>query len=252
MIKNNRPKIAIISLTSCSGCQVEALNLGEKFLDILEYVKIGNFPLIEERRDIKKYDIAFIEGVPISKKNVRDLKKVRKKSKILVALGTCACLGGVPEIKDYQDKEKVIRSVYLSIKKIDNPKIKSLKEYIKVDFELPGCPINKSEFYQVVCDLLANKTPRISQRPVCYECGLKEYDCLLQKGLLCLGPITLGGCEAVCLGSGIPCDSCRGLLEKPKIVNLLKILKKQGIGAKEFLERMERFGVKDEMLEKIK
>lgn len=246
----SKPKIAIISLTSCSGCQIEALNLGERFLDILKFTEIGNFPLIEEKRDVKKYDLTFIEGTPITKANIKSLKKIREKTKFLVALGTCACLGGVPEIKNYQDKEKIIKTVYRFVKKIDNPEIKPLSNYVQIDFELPGCPINKNEFYRIVCEILAGKSPIIPQRPVCYECQLREYDCLLQKGELCLGPIILGGCQAICLKSNIPCDGCRGLLPEPKIGNFLRILKKHKIKIKEFLKRLERFGVRDEMFSK--
>jgi sulfhydrogenase subunit delta len=240
----SKPKIAIFSLTSCSGCQVEALNLGEEFLNILKYIKVENFPLIKEREKIKKYDIVFIEGNPTTKENIKELKEIRKKTKFLIALGTCACFGCVPKMKNYKDKDEIIKNVYQFTKKIDNFEIKPLRDYVLVDFELPGCPINKNEFYWVVCQLLAGKIPKISQRPVCYECQLEENECLLQKGKICLGPLILGGCGAVCLKSNLQCDGCRGFLENPKTENYIKILKKHEINKKDFEESLEIFGLK--------
>jgi coenzyme F420-reducing hydrogenase gamma subunit len=212
MKKNKKPKIAIINLTSCSGCLIEIVNLGKRFLDILKYIEIVDFPLVEEARSPAKYDIAFVEGSAVTKENIEDLRIIRKKTKFLVALGACACIGGIPEIKNYRGKDKIIKSVYRVIKKIDNPEIKPLKEYVKVDFEIPGCPPNKNEFYWAVTELLAGKLPRIPRRPVCYECQIRGYECLLQKGLPCLGPVTLGGCEAICLRENWPCAGCRGFL----------------------------------------
>ncbi|MFH1838384.1 MAG: hypothetical protein ABH808_02745 [Candidatus Kuenenbacteria bacterium] len=237
-------KIAIFSLTSCSGCQMEIVNLGEKFLDILKFVKIENFPLVKEIKNIKKYDIVFIEGCPLTKENIKELKEIRKKTKFLIALGACACLGCVSKIKNYRDKNKIIKNVYQFIKKIDNLEIKPLKDYVKIDFELPGCPINKNEFYWAVCQILNGKIPQISQRPVCYECQLEENECLLQKGLICLGPLILGGCEAICLKSNLACDGCRGLLKDSKMENYIKMLEKYKINKKDFEEKLEEFGLK--------
>ncbi len=237
-------KIAVFSLTSCSGCQMEIANLGKKLLDILKFVKIEDFPLIKEKKGIKKYDIVFIEGGPVTKKNIKELKEIRKQTKFLVALGTCACLGCIPKIKNFKEKNKIIKNVYQFIEKIDNLEIKPLKDYVQIDFELPGCPIDKNEFVWIVCQLLNEKIPQISQKPVCYECQLEENECLLQKGKICLGPLILGGCNAVCLKSCLPCDGCRGFLKEPKIENYIKLLEKNKINKKDFEETLEKFGNK--------
>lgn len=251
MRKNQKPKIAIINLTSCSGCLVEFINLGTELLDILDYIEIIDFSLVKEEKGLSGYDITFIEGSPITKKNIQDLKKLRQKSKFLIALGTCACVGGIPEIKNYRDKDKLIKKVYYSVKKIDNPLVKPLKEYIKVDFEIPGCPPNKNEFARILRELLAGKIPKIPRRPVCYECQIREYDCLLQRGLPCLGPIILGGCEAICLRSKEPCAGCRGILPnaniKSQIRKMKKLLKQQGVDNKKLNSLLEEFGLRDQV-----
>ncbi len=251
MAKQKKPKIAIIGFTTCTGCQVVIVDLGQKFLDLFDVVDVGNFPLVEDDRDVKEYDIAIVEGSIVTKHNIKELKAIRSKSKFVIALGSCAVVGGIPEIKNYEDKDKVIKRVYKSIKKIDNPEIKPFREYIDVDYEIPGCPPNANEIFWLIKELLAGRVPKKFDKPVCHECQLREYECMLQKGKPCLGPITLGGCEAICLKNHLPCMACRGPLKSCAFANYFKILKKHKIDMNEFLEIIERFGVKDEVLEEI-
>lgn len=245
MPKQNKPKIAIFSLTCCDGCQVSIMDLGQKFLDFLGAVEVADFPLIEEMPEPPEYDIVFVEGSPITDQDVGRLLKAREKAKILVAIGACACLGGIAEIKNYQDKEEKIRYVYKNIEGINNPEIKPLRELVKVDFEIPGCPIDKDEFYKFACQLVLGRLPKIPQRAVCYECQIKQNECLLQKGQPCLGPIILGGCGAVCPSNSYPCDGCRGPIKESNFTSLKKVLQEM-VGEKEVDLILERFGVKDE------
>ncbi len=247
MEKNTKPTIAIVSLTCCEGCQVAILDLGEKFLQLSEKIKIGDFAFLEENPELHRYDIVFVEGSPITKENIERLKDLRSRTKFLVALGSCATLGGIAEIKNYQDKNERMRYVYKNIEGINNPDIKPLSYYVKVDFEIPGCPINKEEFLLVAQSLLANVLPRLPQRPVCYECQIKQNKCLLQAGQPCLGPIILGGCGAPCPSSAYPCDGCRGPLKNLNLVNFQKALKEiYGYETKEIDLIMQRFGILDE------
>ncbi|MBU3901079.1 hypothetical protein KKF25_00335, partial [Patescibacteria group bacterium] len=104
MSKTKKPTIAITSLTCCEGCQVAILDLGERFLDLTRHIKIGDFAFLEEKEEPPNYDIVFVEGAPITEENITRLKSLRERSNILVALGACAALGGIAEIKNYQDK----------------------------------------------------------------------------------------------------------------------------------------------------
>jgi coenzyme F420-reducing hydrogenase gamma subunit len=253
-VQNKKPTIAITSLTCCEGCQVAILDLGGRFLDLIGNVTIGDFALLEELPAPEKYDIVFVEGAPITEENRQRLYDLRRKSKILVALGACACLGGIAEIKDYSDKDERMRYVYKNSDNIQNYDIKSLKELVKVDLEIPGCPINNEEFLDVVKKLVMlfqtddlTHLPKIPQRPVCYDCQLKQNECLLQKGLPCLGPIMLAGCGAPCPSSNYPCDGCRGPLKNVNPDNLNKQLIKQGYSQQEIDMILQRFGVTEEI-----
>lgn len=246
----SRPKVAIFSLTSCEGCQFTLLDLGERFFNFLRKVDLFDFPLIEETPFPKKkvkIDIAFIEGNPITKKDIWLLKKVRKESKILVSLGNCAALGGIPEMKNYQSKEKTIRFIYKHLDDTANPEIREIDNFVKVDFSIPGCPINGEEFLKVVNELVKGKIPEIPQKPVCTECSfLGTRECFLKKKEPCLGSITLAGCHAVCPSSGVLCYGCRGILKNINPEGFLNFLKKMR-SAEEIEDNLEIFGVKDDL-----
>ena len=243
---NKKLKIALVELTSCEGCQFAILDLGKKVFDLFKKVDVVEFGLIEEEPDrAKRYDIVFVEGSPVTKEHIKLLKYVRKKAKKLVVLGNCAALGGVWEIKNYHDKNKTIRYIYRHHTTVPNPNIEEVDKFVKVDFTLPGCPINAKEFLQFIYAEIAGPGFKIPERPVCYECQLDENECLLQKGEICFGPVTLGGCEAVCLNSNMPCWGCRGLIDDANYQSLYKLLK-ENHKDDEINLALEVFGVRDD------
>lgn len=263
---NSKPKVAVVSLTCCEGCQFALLDLHERFLELQDKVDFTEFRLISEHnvevghehwscsllpQTSCQFDLAFVEGSPVTQDNIKTLEEIRKKSKFLVALGCCAHLGCVQKIKNYLDKEEVLRLVYQKTKGIDNPLIKPLSDYVKVDFILPACPINAEEFLLSVYSFLLGRSLEIAQRPVCYECQNNGYECLLEKGQICFGPMTLGGCQAVCLASSQPCWACRGLVEDAKIQNMIKCLEKI-LPADKFIKILEIFGARDEWEREMK
>ena len=242
--KRKKPVICFTSLTDCEGCLFAILDLGQRFFDLLKYFELGNFDLIEELPERPHYDIAIIEGTPITKENFKRLKELRKKSDLLISLGACAHLGGIQQIKNWQDKNKKIYQVYKKIKGLDNPDIQPIGKIVKVDFDIPQCPLNNEEFLKIMYQLKEGRMPKIPRRPVCYECQIGEYECLLQKGQPCLGPISIGGCQAICLENGMYCEACRGTFKEAQIKGLRKIISK-----KTFDQTAQTYGALDEIEE---
>jgi len=240
-----KPIIAVVSLTCCEGCQVAILDLGKRIFDLFESARIGDFILLEDKPELENYDVVFVEGAPITKENIARLKDLRARSKTLVALGACAALGGIAEIKNYQDKAERLRYVYKNIEAINNPDIKPLSHYVKVDYEIKGCPINGEDFLKIARSLINGVPPQIIERPVCYDCQLKQNKCLLQEGKPCLGPIICGGCGAPCPSSAYPCDGCRGPLKDIDPENLNKQLANLGYTEEEVKMIFQRFGMQD-------
>ncbi|PIP28581.1 MAG: hypothetical protein COX29_00395 [Candidatus Moranbacteria bacterium CG23_combo_of_CG06-09_8_20_14_all_35_22] len=254
-----KPKIAIVSLTSCEGCQFALLDLGQRFLDFANSVEMVDFRLIEDEEDLgKKLDLVLVEGNPVTKDNIKTLKEARKRSRILVAMGNCAAMGGIPEIKNYQEKTNTIKHVYKYIAGVSNPEIKEIDNFVKVDFSLPGCPINPEEFLRYVPELLTaclpkrqGKKPIIPDLPVCVECKKAGNRCLLLDKKPCFGPMILGGCNAVCPSAGMMCQGCRGLRPKGNVSAMRATLKNM-MTEEEFENVTEIYGLRDSIEERDK
>lgn len=231
-----KPKIAFISLTSCEGCQFSLLDLGEKFFNFLKKVKLVDFHLIEDRPfPDEKLDIAFIEGNLLTKDEEKFVKKVRKQTEILVSLGNCATLGGIVELRNYQKYKKI------------KPLVKELKDFVRVDFAINGCPINPEEFLVLAQALIQGKIPQLQPKPICQECSLRgTKECFLVKKEICLGPIIQAGCGAICPNNNFPCWGCRGFIPKVNKERFIKTISNFK-GEKEVEQTLEFFGLKDEL-----
>jgi len=240
----SKPKVGIFNFTGCSGCQLEILNLEDILLDIVGAVDIVNFRTAMRNKGPGPYDVSFVEGSISSTEHVEELKKIREQSGLLVAIGSCACFGGVQTIRDQTlGLEEAKKKIYGDVKmNFDYLEQKPLSEYVKVDFMLPGCPMVKEEFVETVKSLLMGKPLRYKPYPVCVECRLRENQCLLEKGYICLGPLTMAGCGAKCPSNGSPCDACRGPVEESAIAAEAELLKKRGIEPKELIRKLRTFG----------
>lgn len=246
--RKRKLKVAIIALTSCEGEQFVMFDQGEEFFKLTDFLELSEFKLFEETPESRSYDVAFIEGGPITKEDLEKLIDIRKRSKLLIAIGSCAVLGGIPEIKNYVNKDEKIKYVYQYTKHIDNVEVKPIREVVKVDYEIPGCPMDGKEFLRVVKAIRKGVFTKIPERPVCFECQTNRYDCLLMKEKPCLGPITKGGCGAVCLKGGYQCEGCRGPLENVNLDNHVNLLKKY-ISKRHLEHLLELYGIKDDILE---
>lgn len=222
----SKPKIAIIDFTDCEGCQVKLLSLKEKLLELEQRVEIVNWRLGQEKKEDGPFDIAIIEGTPLVQEEIDLLKELREKSKYLIGFGSCATLGGIPGILDKKEREKWYKKIYGEGYKPRGIDALPLSAYEKIDFLIHGCPVEGDEIVRIIEDLLAGKKPKYRDYSVCFDCKLAGNECRLLKGEPCLGPITQGGCKAVCVSGGSPCYGCFGIREEANIKALKKILNK--------------------------
>jgi len=249
-----KPKIAIVSLTSCEGCQFALLDLGEKFIGAMGGVEMVDFRLLEDLEDDGgKLDVAFVEGNPMTAANKKTLLELRKRSKILVVLGNCAAMGGIPEIRNYHKKKQTVKHVYKYIQGIEIEEVQEVDKFVDVDFTLPGCPITGEEFLEYLPMLLESamtgKTlPEIVDKPVCVECKQNGNRCLLLDKKPCFGPMILGGCNSVCTNSGMGCQGCRGLRPTGNVKAMTSSLKTM-ISDEEFENTTEIYGLRDDIEE---
>jgi coenzyme F420-reducing hydrogenase gamma subunit len=221
-----KPKIAIYDFTDCEGCEVKLISLREKLLLLEKKVDIVNWRLGQEKFELGPYDIVIIEGTPITQQEVDLLKELRNNTPILIALGACAGLGGIPAIMLEKDRKYWYEKIYTSQYHPRGIDALPLSAYVKIDFTIHGCPIDEKEVIRVIEELLSGKKPSYKGYSVCFECKLAGNPCRLLENKPCLGPITQGGCGAICVSGGSPCYGCFGLREEVNIPGLLKILEK--------------------------
>lgn len=219
----NKKKLAIFDLTDCEGCELQIINLREKILDISDMFSIVNWRMVSESTNQGPYDIAIIEGNPVKPDEVKLIKKLRVQSKIIIALGACAVTGGIPSMIDEKKRKVLTARVY---NKDYKPKAKlasPLSKYINIDYNIPGCPADKNQIEKILINLYYGKPPKPTKYPVCLECKQKENTCLLLEGKPCLGPVTEGGCGAVCPSGGLHCYGCFGPVKDANLTALKNV-----------------------------
>lgn len=207
-----KPKIAFFDFAGCEGDQLQVANLEERLLDILGHVEVVNFREVATRFG-DKYDIAFVEGSITRPADEERLKEIRSKASVLVALGACACIGGVNCLKNFMAENVYREEVYgPHARWYPTYPARPLKAVVKVDAEVPGCPIDIGEFARIVKEVLIGKAPFLPDWPVCVECKQAGNICRFEMGRMCLGIITRAGCGACCVTEGAHCWGCRGLV----------------------------------------
>ena len=206
-----KPRIAVFSLTSCEGCSLAILELENVLLDILDAVDIVNFreAMTERSWDI---DIGFVDGAVSTPTDAEEVKEMREHCKAIVAIGSCACLGGINSLKNHQPEDEYRAYVYGDgAKHFPTIKADPISAHVKVDYELPGCPMVKEEFVALVKAVLSGQRFQLPDTAVCVECKKNGTLCLYEKGIICLGPVTRAGCNAICPSYGSKCEGCRGI-----------------------------------------
>lgn len=236
-----KPRVAFFSLTSCEGCQLQILNNEESLLDFLALIEPVNFrEAMDERSD--DFEIAFVEGSVTREDEVQLLLQIRERAKMLVAFGSCACFGGVNQLKNrFRDPDWARQQVYGDFPVSSGP-ARALEELVEVDLHIYGCPVKKEEVERLVTDLLLGKSVSVPRYPVCMECKAQHHLCLFELGEVCLGPVTRAGCGAWCPANRMGCWGCRGPAEAANLVELAAVAQRFGVEGESLLDRLECFG----------
>ncbi len=231
-------KVAFYLATGCSGCELSILDYAEVFEEILDFDVVWA-PLFEDSRleDLEKIDeidVSFVEGGVSNEEQIRVVRTLRKKSKKLVALGTCASFGGVPGLINLNGDSfasifgKVKpRTVYreesgelLTLPKVT--RVKAIGEVVRVDAKVPGCPPTEGQIRESfkkegmissklsVCSSCPRKPEKFEKFAKVKRSYNQTEKCFLNEGIICFGFSTFGDCKATCPKVGVPCRGCFG------------------------------------------
>ncbi|HCM40490.1 MAG: oxidoreductase [Bdellovibrionales bacterium GWC1_52_8] len=210
-------KLAVWKFASCDGCQLSLLDCEDELLSLSELLSFANFAEASSRVVAGPYDLSLVEGSITTAHDAVRIREVRSQSKFLVTIGACATAGGIQALRNYTEVTDYVNYVYARPEYIRTLATSTpISRHVKVDFELQGCPINKSQLVEVISAFLLGRRPNVAPYSECIDCKLKGNVCVMvAHGTPCLGPITHAGCGALCPSYNRGCYGCYGPKETP-------------------------------------
>ncbi len=173
-------KLATVWLGGCSGCHMSFLDLDEFLIDLAALVELVYSPLMDTKEYPEGVDLVLVEGAVTNEENLDQIRKVRERSRLLVAFGDCAVTGNVTALRNPLGVAlEVLRPVYVEMgalhARIPDEKetvpvlldrVQPVHAVVPVDFFLQGCPPPASRIRAVLEPLLQGKRPELdaSQR----------------------------------------------------------------------------------------
>ncbi|MDD5670561.1 MAG: cytochrome B [Candidatus Omnitrophica bacterium] len=224
-----KTRVAFFDFACCEGCQLQVANMGELLLDVLGAVELVEFREVMSERG-GDYDVAVIEGSITTTHDVERIKAIRKKAKVLITYGSCATIGGINGMKNNFELGDIRKYVYGDkANYFDTIPTRPVHQVVPVDYVVNGCPVYLPEFVKVLKCALAGIPYKVPDYAVCVECKLNENECMYDKKITCLGPVTKAGCNSWCVNHNNICYGCRGMVSNPAVNGAKDILEKYKI-----------------------
>jgi len=208
-MSNDKPKVAFYWCASCGGCEEAVVDLAEDILKVTSAVDIVFWPVALDfkRKDVEamedeSIDVSFINGAVRLSEQEEMVKLLRKKSKLVVAFGSCSHIGGIPGLGNFWNKQAIFDYAYHKSPSTKNPEntvpleksevngkelelpefydtVFALNQVIDVDYYLPGCAPPKDLILDAVNAILEGKLPPKGtvlspNKSLCDECDRND------------------------------------------------------------------------------
>lgn len=237
-----KKKVAFFDFACCEGCQLQVANLGELLLDVLGAIEVVEFREVMSEKWDGELDLAIVEGSITNDHAVERIKAIRARSKMLMAYGSCATIGGVNGMKNNFNLDEISQYVYgKDYKSFPTAETRAVHQVVKVDYFVNGCPIYAPEFVRVLKAALAGIPYAVPDSAVCQECKLNENVCMYERGVACLGPLTKSGCNSWCVNNDNICYGCRGMVSNPAEHAAHEVLAKYNIPMDLMVNKMNMY-----------
>ena len=225
-----KPRVAVHKFSSCDGCQLAFLNLGEALLEVAALVDFAHFAEAGPVDPDAAVDIAFVEGSISTPEDAKRIQRVRANARFLVTIGACATAGGIQALRNLHDAREWVAGVYASPQYVSTlERVTPIAAQVKVDLELWGCPVSGRQVLAALRALLSGVVPPHDEDKVCMECKRRQTVCVMvTRGIACMGPVTRTGCGAICPAFGRDCYACYGPAENANTPSLSRRL--EGLG----------------------
>ncbi len=241
----SKPKFAMYWAAACGGCEIAVLNIHEKILDVDANFDVVFWPVAMDAKykDVEampdeSITLTLFNGGIRNSENEEMAHLLRRKSKILVAFGSCACEGCIPGLANFSTVQEIFDTAYATVS-TDNPQgirpqpryaapegelripeflpvLKTLDQVVKVDYYMPGCPPESHQIAAVV-DLVIKALHGEAQLPppgsvigvgnstVCDECPRKRNEKTI-KQFVRIQDLQAPDPALCLLEQGIPCN----------------------------------------------
>ena len=170
-----KPKISTDWLCGCAGCHMSLLDIDERIVELLNHVELSSSPITDLKHPPESgVDVGIVTGGIGNEDEREEVKLMRERCKVLIALGDCAVTGGVCTMRNPWDKEDVLRCGYVETastvdgerpRNDDLPEltdtVMALDQVVPIDVYLPGCPPNADRIWYVLSELVAGRMPKI-------------------------------------------------------------------------------------------
>ncbi len=180
----SKPKVATCSLAGCFGCHMSLLDIDERILQLVDLVEFDKSPITDLKDFTGRCAVGLIEGGCCNEENVEVLRRFRGHCDVLVSLGDCATMGGIPAMRNLVPTEECLSEAYLDGPSVHNPdrvipsdielpllldKVRPCHEVVKIDYFLPGCPPSADTIWAALTALLAGKPMELAYPLIKYD-----------------------------------------------------------------------------------
>lgn len=172
-----KARIATASLAGCFGCHMALLDIDERLIGLMKLVEFDRSPLNDIKKFTQRCDIGIIEGGCCNEENVYTLQEFRRNCDVLIAMGQCAIMGGLPALRNAVMHSnnpllECLEEAYITGKYIRNEthqipndpalpllldEVYPCSEVVKIDYNIPGCGPSGDIIYNTLAGLLAGK-----------------------------------------------------------------------------------------------
>ena len=179
-----KPVIATTSLAGCFGCHMSLLDIDERILTLFDLVEFNKSPIDDIKVFTKQCDIGLIEGGCCNSENIHVLRDFRKHCNILVAVGECALMGGLPALRNGIPVQECLEEAYLNGPSVDNKhniiqndnelpmildRVYPCQEIVKIDYFLPGCPPTADLIWEALVALVTGDEMKLPYEVVKFD-----------------------------------------------------------------------------------
>ncbi|MCS7165858.1 MAG: NADP oxidoreductase [Candidatus Calescibacterium sp.] len=175
--------VATIWCEGCSGCHMSFLDMDEKLLDLIKKgMTFSASPLTDLKIPPHGTDIGIIEGSVATDTQEEEVKMMRERCKIIVAIGNCAVFGGIPTMRNKYKVSEILSRAYENAETNYNShipsaedisklleKVKPVDKVIKVDYYIPGCPPKPEAIYETLLKIIEGEKPELKGKLLSYD-----------------------------------------------------------------------------------